>query len=334
MIRATGLLTAAVCLLAVAPAHADPVPVDQAVAELNNLCNASRAAFEQGGTVRLQLKKTGRVVQEQRYDPVSGRVLDTGWPTLVQRGKGTFDRSGFVLDARLRKAQVKQAAGYLGFRKRPWVLSRGQYGVIASRAFDKYLRTDLLAPDRFVDLDSTLVPSQPQRCASHLLPTGAQATVDRTVVGDVETWSLVLPDRGPGTAREGQVGARGLPGADHLRVGQCCRSPPGWCGCEQLRTVVLRATADRTSRAHIGGQSGRVGPGHRRRRPCDGYPVPGGQPGGQAFVGRASQAGAWSGQGREPGSRDCHPGVRYRRWRAAVGTQSVHETAGGFRSRS
>ena len=190
MIRATGLLTAAVCLLSVAPAHAEPVPVDQAVAELNNLCTASRAAFEQGGTVRLQLKKTGRVVQEQRYDPVSGRVLDTGWPTLVQRGKGTFDRSGFVLDARLRKAQVKQAAGYLGFRKRPWVLSRGQYGVIASRAFDKYLRTDLLAPDRFVDLDSTLVPSQPQRCASHLLPTGAQASVDRTVVGDVETWSL------------------------------------------------------------------------------------------------------------------------------------------------
>lgn len=190
MIRLTGALTAAACLLATSPAVAEPVPVDQAVPELNALCVASRAAFEQGGTVRLRVKPAGRVVQEQRYDPISGRVLDTGWPSLVQRGTGTLDRSGFVLDARLRKAQVRTAAGYLGFTKRPWVLSRDQYGVIASRAFDKYLRVDLLAPDRFVDLDSTLVPSQPQRCADHLLAADADTTVDRTVAGDAQTWSL------------------------------------------------------------------------------------------------------------------------------------------------
>lgn len=190
MIRRTGLLAAAACLLAANPAVAEPIPVDQAVTELNALCVTSRDAFEQGGTVRLRVKPAGRVVQEQRYDPVSGRVLDTGWPSLVQRGVGTFDRSGFVLDARLRKSQVKQAADYLGFAKRPWVLSRAQYGVIASRAFDKYLRIDLLAPDRFVDLDSTLVPSQPQRCADHLLAADAAASVDRAVAGDVQTWSL------------------------------------------------------------------------------------------------------------------------------------------------
>ncbi|HQR80968.1 MAG TPA: hypothetical protein PLT68_12180 [Actinomycetota bacterium] len=177
-------------LLGAGPAAAEPVPLDQGVAELNAVCVASREAFLQGGTVRLQLRPQGPDVQIQRYDPVLGRVSDSGWPSVTQRGVGTYDRSGFVSDARLRKAQVRQAARYLGFAQRPWVLTRDQFGVIASRSFRQFLRMDLLAPDRFVDLDSATVPAQPQRCASHLLAARARASIDRVTDMNGTTWTL------------------------------------------------------------------------------------------------------------------------------------------------
>lgn len=183
-------VAAGATVLGVGPAVAEPVPLDQGVAELNGLCVASRQAFLRGGTVRLKLKPEGPDVQVQRYDPVRGRVSDSGWPSVTQRGVGTYDRSGFVLDARLRKAQVRQAARYLGFSQRPWVLTRDQFGVIASRSFRQFLRTDLLAPDRFVDLDSTAVPAQPQRCASHLLAARARASIDRVSDAAGDTWTL------------------------------------------------------------------------------------------------------------------------------------------------
>lgn len=185
-----GVVAASGCVIGLSPAAAETVPVDQAVAELNAVCVASRDAFLEGGTVRLRVKPNAAPVQIQRYDPVTGRVGDSGWPSVTRRGVGTYDRSGFVLDARLRKAQIREAAGYLGFAQRPWVLTRGQFGVIPSRSFRQFLRVDLVAPDRFVDLDSTTVPSQPQRCASHLLPASAKASVDRTVMGDTTTWAL------------------------------------------------------------------------------------------------------------------------------------------------
>lgn len=190
MKRAMGVIVTGGCMWGIAPAAAEPVPVEQAVAEINQACVASREAFLGGGTVRLRLKPAGRPVQVQRYDPVAGRVGDTGWPAVTQRGVGTYDRSGFVLDARLRRAQIEQAARYLGYRQRPWVLTRKQFGVIPSRSFRQFLRTDLLAPDRFIDLDSTTVPSQPQRCASHLLSAGARASVDRATDGQATTWRL------------------------------------------------------------------------------------------------------------------------------------------------
>ncbi|MBK6764266.1 MAG: hypothetical protein IPG68_13765 [Micrococcales bacterium] len=140
--------------------------------------------------MRLRTAPEGDPVQVQRLDARAGRVSDSGWPAVTVRGLGTYDRSGFVLDARLRKAQITEAAGYLGLRKRPWVLARGQFGVIASRSFRQFLRMDLLAPDRFVDLDSTMVPAQPQRCASHLLSASAKARVDSTQADGMTTWSL------------------------------------------------------------------------------------------------------------------------------------------------
>lgn len=185
-----GVVVAVGCTLGASPAVAEPVPVAETVAQINAACVTSRAAFLDGGTVRLRLKPAGRVVQTQRYDPVTGRVGDTGWPSVTQRGVGTFDRSGFVLDARLRKAQVRQAARYLGFQQRPWVLLRDQYGVIANRTFRQFLRMDLVAPDRFADLDSMTVPSQAQRCVSHLLAESAKTEVDRTVTGTVTSWKL------------------------------------------------------------------------------------------------------------------------------------------------
>ena len=188
--RAVGVLAAAACLMAGAPAAAEPVPLDSAVGQLNAICVASRAAFLEGGTVRLRNGPSKPVVQTQRYDPVRGRVSDTGWPSVMQRGLGTFDRSGFVLDARLRQSQIEQAARYLGHARRPWVLTKGQFGVIPSRSFRQYLRTDLLAPDRFIDLDSSTVPAQPQRCASHLLEPAALATVDKVMDGNTTTWIL------------------------------------------------------------------------------------------------------------------------------------------------
>lgn len=185
-----GVVAATGCLLGIAPAAAEPVPVDQGVGELNAVCVASRQAFLAGGTVRLRVKPEGRAVQVQRFDPVRGRVSDSGWPSVTRRGVGTYDRSGFVLDARLRAGQIERAAGYLGFRQRPWVLTRDQYGVIPSRSFRQFLRVDLVAPDRFVDLDSSSVPAQPNRCASHLLLDGANASIDRTVAGETTTWNL------------------------------------------------------------------------------------------------------------------------------------------------
>jgi hypothetical protein len=159
------------------PAHAEPVPLAEGVEQIQQACVASRKAFLDGGVVVLREKPNGKPVQVQRYDPVRGRVSDSGWPSIIVKGKGTYDRSGFVLDARLRKAQVKQAARYLGFTRRPWVLTRGQFGVVSSGSFRQFLRIDVLAPDRFVDLDSTTVPAQPQRCASHLLAADAKATL-------------------------------------------------------------------------------------------------------------------------------------------------------------
>jgi hypothetical protein len=84
---------------------------------------------------------------------------------------------------------VTQAARYLGLRTRPWVLTRRQYGVIADATFEAFLRSDLLAPDRFIDLDSTTVPAQPQRCAAHVL-SDSGATVTSTVEGTRTTFAL------------------------------------------------------------------------------------------------------------------------------------------------
>lgn len=190
MKRVSGVIAAGGCLLAAAPAYAEPVPLAEGVAQIEQACVASRKAFLDGGVVVLREKPNGKPVQVQRFDPVRGRVSDSGWPSIIVRGKGTYDRSGFVLDARLRKAQVRQAAQYLGLSRRPWVLTRGQFGVVSNGSFRQFLRVDVLAPDRFVDLDSTTVPAQPQRCASHLLPADARATLDRTVVGDETTWNM------------------------------------------------------------------------------------------------------------------------------------------------
>ena len=190
MKRVVGVVAAGGFLIMASPAAAEPVPVAQAVAQLNADCVASREAFLDGGIVRLRTAPEGDPVQVQRLDARAGRVSDSGWPAVTVRGLGTYDRSGFVLDARLRKAQITEAAGYLGLRKRPWVLARGQFGVIASRSFRQFLRMDLLAPDRFVDLDSTMVPAQPQRCASHLLSASAKARVDSTQAEGMTTWSL------------------------------------------------------------------------------------------------------------------------------------------------
>ncbi|MFN8184101.1 MAG: hypothetical protein U0R23_06740 [Candidatus Nanopelagicales bacterium] len=190
MKRVVGFFAAGAVLIPASPAAAEPVPVDEAVAQLNAACVASRDAFLDGGVVRLRTTPEGEPVQVQRLDARAGRVSDTGWPAVTARGLGTYDRSGFVLDARLRKAQIAEAAGYLGFRKRPWVLARGQFGVIASRSYRQFLRMDLLAPDRLVDLDSTMVPAQPQRCASHLSSASAKARIDRTVADGATTWSL------------------------------------------------------------------------------------------------------------------------------------------------
>lgn len=209
-------------MLGVAPAAAEPVLLDQAVTEINQVCVSSRAAFLAGGTASLRLRPNADPVQVQRFDPVAGRVSDSGWPAVTQRSVGTYDRSGFVLDGRLRKAQVRQAAKYLGYRTRPWVLTRGQYGVIADPTFDAFLRSDLLAPDRLVDLDSTTVPAQPQRCASHLLDTGAKAVVDRVAEADRITWTMTyrLNDAGTTIKVDAQmVAERGVfvSGAAHLR---------------------------------------------------------------------------------------------------------------------
>jgi hypothetical protein len=186
----SGVVATGGCLLVAVPAYAEPVPVAEGVPQIEEACVASRKAFFDGGVVVLREKPKGDPVQVQRFDPVRGRVTDSGWPAIIVRGKGTYDRSGFVLDARLRKAQVRQAARYLGFRSRPWVLTRGQFGVVSSGSFRQFLRIDVLAPDRFVDLDSTTVPAQPERCASHLLAADAKATLDRTIAGDVTTWNM------------------------------------------------------------------------------------------------------------------------------------------------
>ena len=202
MVRSAVLLVTVGCVLGTSPAMAEPVPLAEGVEQVNAICVASRNAFLQGGTVRLRNREAGPVVQVQRFNPVSGRLLDTGWPTLTQRAVGTYDRSGFILDARLRRSQVEQAARYLGFGKHPWVLTRGQFGVIPSRTFRQFLRTDLLAPDRFIDLDSTTVPSQPQRCASHLLPGRADASIERTVDAATVGWTLAYTlDDGSGPVR-------------------------------------------------------------------------------------------------------------------------------------
>lgn len=199
MYQAVGAAVVAGYVLAIGPvaaaggqpgATAQPVAVDLAVPELNQLCVASRRAFLNGGTVRLRNEPDGPVVQEQRYDPVAGRVGDSGWPSVTQRGVGTFDRSGFLIDARLRRSQVQQAARYLGYSQHPWVLTKGQFGVIASRSFRQFLRDDLLAPDRFIDLDSTTVPAQPRRCASHLLDPKSDASILRMMDGQASIWTL------------------------------------------------------------------------------------------------------------------------------------------------
>lgn len=214
MYQSVGAAVVAGCVLGIGPVSAqepatgqpvsvaEPIAVDVAVRDLNQLCVASRRAFLGGGTVRLRNDPNGPVVQVQRYDPVAGRVGDSGWPSVTQRGVGTFDRSGFLIDARLRRSQVEQAARYLGYSKHPWVVSKGQFGVIASRSFRQFLREDLLAPDRFIDLDSTTVPAQPQRCASHLLGRKADASIQRTVDGDASIWTLsYLLDDGAGDVR-------------------------------------------------------------------------------------------------------------------------------------
>lgn len=186
----TGTVKAVVAGVALAlvpvPAAAD-TPADL-VAQINQLCVASRNAILQGGTATIRLRG-GKVLQQQRYDARAGRLSDSGWPSVTAAGTGTFDRSGFVLDGRLRKAQVAQAAKYLGFKERPWVLTRKQYGVIADKTFEAFLRSDLLAPDRYIDLDSTMVPAQPQRCASHVL-NDTKATVASTTDGTQTTYSL------------------------------------------------------------------------------------------------------------------------------------------------
>jgi hypothetical protein len=190
MIRLLALAVAAAGL-APAAAAAEPVGTEEAVAQMNGLCVQSREAFLRGGAVEVRLKPRGRVVQEQKYAPGQGRIRDTLWPTVVRKGVGTYDRGGYVLDARLRRSQIKQAARYLGFTRRPWVLARGQYGIApARRSYRQHLRTDLLAPDRFVDIDSTSVPSQASRCASHLLERDAEAAVTREVGADRTVWSM------------------------------------------------------------------------------------------------------------------------------------------------
>ena len=107
-------------------------------------------------------------MQVQRFNPVSGRLLDTGWPAVTQRSVGTFDRSGFILDARLRRSQIEQAARYLGYGKHPWVLTRGQFEVIPSRTFRQFLRTDLLAPTGSSTSTRPRFPRNPN--AAHLPP--------------------------------------------------------------------------------------------------------------------------------------------------------------------
>jgi hypothetical protein len=69
------------------------------------------------------------------------------------------------------------------------VLTRGQYGVIADGTFDAFLRSDLLAPDRYLDLDSTSVPAQPQRCVSHVAQDG-RGEVTSTTDGVRTTYTL------------------------------------------------------------------------------------------------------------------------------------------------
>ena len=175
-------------VLALVPAPAIATPSD-VIAEINALCVSSREAILQGGTATIRLREGGRTIQEQRYDASHGRVSDTGWPSVTAKGIGTYDRSGFVLDGRLRRSQVTQAAKYLGLKTRPWVLTRKQYGVIADKTFDTFLRSDLLAPDRYIDLDSTMVPAQPDRCASHVL-NDAKATVSSATDGTKTTYTL------------------------------------------------------------------------------------------------------------------------------------------------
>lgn len=177
-----------------------PAAADEPAAlidQINALCVASRDAILRGGSATIRLRDGGRAIQEQRYDATKRRLADSGWPAVTVAGVGTYDRSGFVLDGRLRKHQVTQAARYLGFQQRPWVRSRKQYGVISDTTFEAFLRSDLLAPDRYIDLDSTLVPAQPARCAAHVLE-DKQATVSSTSNGASTTYVLDyrLPDEG------------------------------------------------------------------------------------------------------------------------------------------
>jgi hypothetical protein len=183
--------------LTVTASPAFAAPSESLVAEINALCVASRTAMLQGGTATVRPSPLQPPLQVQRYDAAAGRLSDSGWPAVTVAGVGTYDRSGFVLDGRLRRGQVEQAARYLGLPARPWVLTRRQYGVIADRTFDAFLRSDLLAPDRYIDLDSTTVPAQPQRCAAHVLRDRG-ATVTSAVEGARTTYSLTYRLRDEG----------------------------------------------------------------------------------------------------------------------------------------
>lgn len=192
-------------LLATSPAAAQaPEPL---ISEVNAVCVASRQAILQGGTATVRLREGGRAIQVQRYDAGARRLSDSGWPSVTVAGVGTYDRSGFVLDGRLRKAQVAQAARYLDLRIRPWVLTRGQYGVIADSTFEAFLRSDLLAPDRYIDLDSTTVPAQPERCASHVL-SDPKASATRSSEGTETVYTLSYRLRGEGIRIRTELVAR------------------------------------------------------------------------------------------------------------------------------
>ena len=79
----SGVVATGGCLLVAVPAYAEPVPVAEGVPQIEEACVASRKAFFDGGVVVLREKPKGDPVQVQRFDPVRGRVTDSGWPAII-----------------------------------------------------------------------------------------------------------------------------------------------------------------------------------------------------------------------------------------------------------